>query len=162
MTAGKSKFTDMKTKTQLFLELWAEARTRFSNQLASIAEEDLKKKLLPSQNSVGFLIRHIGDVELLFAKNVFGATDIKVSAKTVIEKRDTDEWTNLEELKKYVEYSFESLKSIVENQTDFDWEAEITTKEFGTKTKAEAFGRIVSHTTYHAGQMAIINKYGSN
>jgi len=152
----------MKTKTQLFLELWAEARTRFSNQLASITEEDLKKKLLPSQNSVGFLIRHIGDVELLFAKNVFGATDLKVSAKTVIEKRDTGEWTNLEELKTYVEYSKEALKSIVENQTDLDWEAEITTKEFGTKTKAEAFGRIVSHTTYHAGQMAIINKYGSN
>nr|WP_315146763.1 DinB family protein [uncultured Flavobacterium sp.] len=152
----------MKTKTQLFLELWAEARTRFSNQLASITEEDLKKKLLPSQNSVGFLIRHIGDVELLFAKNVFGATDIKVTAKTVIEKRDTGEWTNLEELKTYVEYSKEALKSIVENQTDLDWETEITTKEFGTKTKAEAFGRIVSHTTYHAGQMAIINKYGTN
>lgn len=152
----------MKTKTQLFLELWAEARTRFSNQLASITEEDLKKKLLPSQNSVGFLIRHIGDVELLFAKNVFGATDIKVTAKTVIEKRDTGEWTNLEELKTYVEYSKEALKSIVENQTDLDWETEVTTKEFGTKTKAEAFGRIVSHTTYHAGQMAIINKYGTN
>lgn len=152
----------MKTKTQLFLELWAEAQSRFSNQLASITEEDVKKKLLPSQNSVGFLIRHIGDVELLFAKNVFGATDIKVSAKTVIEKRDTGEWTNLEELKKYVEYSFEALKAIVEYQTDLDWETEITTKEFGTKTKAEAFGRIVSHTAYHAGQMAIINKYGSN
>ena len=36
----------------------------------------------------------------------------------------------------------------------------ISTKEFGTKTKAEAFGRIISHTAYHAGQMAIINKYG--
>lgn len=151
----------MKTKTQLFLELWVEARTRFSNQLLSITEEDLKKKLLPSQNSVGFLIRHIGDVELLFAKNVFGASEVKVTAKTVIEKRDTGEWTNLKELKNYVEYSFESLKSIVEKQTDADWETEITTKEFGTKTKAEAFGRIVSHTTYHAGQMAIINKYGS-
>ena len=50
-------------------------------------------------------------MELLFAKNVFGATDLKVSAKTVIEKRDTGEWTNLEELKTYVEYSFEALKS---------------------------------------------------
>ena len=57
--------------------------------------------------------------------------------------------------------SFEKLKSIVEKQTDEDWETTITTKEFGTKTKAEAFGRIVSHTAYHAGQMAIINKYGT-
>jgi len=97
----------MKTQTQILLALWIEARTRFTNQINSITETDLKKKLLPSQNSVGFLIRHIGDVELLFAKNVFGATDVKVSAKTVIEKHDTGEWTNLQELKEYVMYSFE-------------------------------------------------------
>jgi uncharacterized damage-inducible protein DinB len=150
----------MKTKTQLSLELWLESRTRFTNQLENITEQDLTKKLDPSVNSVGFLIRHIGDVELLFAKNVFGATDVKVVAKTVIEKHDTGEWINLQELNEYVVYSFETLKSIVEKQVDEDWETEITTKEFGTKTKAEAFGRIVSHTVYHAGQMAIINKYG--
>lgn len=150
----------MKTKTQLFLELWQEARTRFSNQLAHLTEEDLKKKLPPSANSVGFLIRHIGDVELLFAKNVFGGKEVKVIAKTVISQKDTGEWTNLTELKEYVDHSFRTLKSIIEKQEDLDWETTITTKEFGTKTKAEAFGRIVSHTTHHSGQMAIIIKYG--
>ncbi|OOG76592.1 DinB family protein [Flavobacterium sp. A45] len=152
----------MKTKTQIFLELWQEARTRFTNQIQNITEQDLLKKLGTSSNSVGFLIRHIGDVELLFAKNVFGDANVKVVAKTVIEKRDTGEWTNLQELIEYIVYSFESLKSIVEKQTDIDWETTITTNEFGTKTKAEAFGRIVSHTAYHAGQMAIVNKYGTN
>ena len=152
----------MKTTTQLFLELWIESRTRFTNQLAEISETDLKKRLQPAQNSVGFLIRHMGEVELLFAKNVFGDNTIKVTAKTVIEKRDTGEWTNLQELKEYVDYSFRSLKSVIEKQSDDDWKTSISTKEFGTKTKAEAFGRIVSHTAYHAGQMALINKYGTN
>lgn len=152
----------MKTKTQLFLDLWIESRTRFTNQIQNITEQDLLKKLGTSPNSVGFLIRHIGDVELLFAKNIFGDTNVKVVAKTVIEKRDTGEWTNLQELKEYIMYSFESLKSIVEKQMDDDWDTSITTNEFGTKTKAEAFGRIVSHTAYHAGQMAIVNKYGAN
>jgi uncharacterized damage-inducible protein DinB len=151
----------MKTKSELLIELWIESRTRFTNQLAELTENDLKKKLSPSPNSVGFLIRHIGDVELLFAKNVFGDSEIKVSAKTVIAKHDTGEWTNLEDLKQYVVQSFEKLKSIVEKQTDSDWETTISTNEFGTKTKAEAFGRIVSHTAYHAGQMAIINKYAT-
>jgi uncharacterized damage-inducible protein DinB len=151
----------MKTKTEILLELWMEARTRFSNQLESLSSEDLQKKLGNSPNSVGFLIRHIGDVELLFAKNVFGDGSVKVTAKTVIEKRDTGEWTNLGALKNYVSESFWKLKSIVEEQTDEDWEITITTREFGTKTKAEAFGRIISHTTYHAGQMAILNKYGT-
>lgn len=151
----------MKSKTEILLELWIEARTRFTNQLENLSENDLQKKLGDSPNSVGFLIRHIGDVELLFAKNVFGDSSIKVTAKTVIEKRDTGEWTDLETLKNYVAESFEKLKSIVEKQSDEDWESTITTKEFGTKTKAESFGRIISHTAYHAGQLAIINKYGT-
>ena len=99
-------------------------------------------------------------MELLFAKNVFAASGVKVIAKTVIVKKDTGEWTNLTELKSYVALSFSTLKSIVEKQTDFDWETTVTTKEFGIKTKAEAFGRIVSHTNHHAGQMAILVKYG--
>jgi uncharacterized damage-inducible protein DinB len=151
----------MKTKTQLLLELWLEARTRFTNQLLNFLEEDLNKKLLPGPNSIGFLIRHIGDVELLFAKNVFGAKDTKVIAKTVIAQRDTGEWTHLNDLIDYVDHSFDVLQSIVEKQEDSDWETIIETKEFGSKTKAEAFGRIISHTTYHAGQMMMINKYGS-
>lgn len=149
----------MKTKTAILLELWAEARTRFSNQLQNLTEADLIKKLNPSPNSIGFLIRHIGDVELLFAKNVFGDSTVKVIAKTVIDKKDTGEWTNLTELTAYVNQSFSTLKAIIEKQSDEDWETSISTQEFGTKTKAEAFGRIVSHTTYHAGQIAIIKKY---
>lgn len=148
-------------KTALLHQLWIEARTRFTNQLPAISASDLPKKLGASPNSVGFLIRHIGEVELLFAKNVFGDNTVKVTAKTVIDKRDTGEWTDIEALKKYVAESFEKLGNIVEKQTDADWESTITTQEFGTKTKAEAFGRIISHTTYHAGQLAIINKYGT-
>ena len=150
----------MKTKTQLFLELWQEARTRFTNQIQNITEQDLLKKLGTSPNSVGFLMRHIGDVELLFAKNVFGSSTVQVIAKTVIDQHDTGEWTDLASLKDYVRLSSEKLKEIVISQTDEDWETVITTKEFGIKTKAEAFGRIVSHTAYHAGQMAIAIKYG--
>lgn len=150
----------MKNKTKLLLELWLEARTRFTNQLQNITTDYLTKKLGDSPNSIGFLIRHIGDVELLFAKNVFGDSSVKVSAKTVIDKRDTGEWVDREALMEYINYSFEKLQAIVENQTDEDWEASVTTQEFGTKTKAQAFGRIVSHTTYHAGQLAIVMKYG--
>ncbi|CAN1541523.1 DinB-like domain containing protein [Spirosomataceae bacterium] len=150
----------MKTQTQILIQLWKEARTRFTNQIECMMETDLPKKLEPSVNSVGFLIRHIGDVELLFAKNVFGATDVKVTGKTVMDKYDTGEWINLGQLKDYVKYSFETLLGIIEEQTDEDWITEISTKEFGSKTKAEAFGRIVSHTAYHAGQLAMINKYG--
>ena len=148
------------TTPQAYLQTWAEARTRFLNLLKDIKEEELKKKLVNTKNSAGFLIRHIGDVELLFAKNVFGAGEVKVSAKTMIAQHDIGEWTNLQELLEYQQYAFDNLKAIIEKQTDEIWQQNITTKEFGTKTKAEAIGRIISHTAYHAGQLAIILKYG--
>lgn len=148
------------TTTQAYLQTWIEARTRFANLLSDIQETDLTKKLLNTKNSAGFLIRHVGDVELLFAKNVFGANEIKVTAKTVIAQHDTGEWTNLAELLHYQQTAFEQLKAIIEKQTDEDWAKIVTTKEFGTKTKAEAIGRIISHTAYHAGQLSLTLKYG--
>ena len=149
----------METTTH-FVAQWVEARTRFSNQLKTLQASDLTKKLGDSPNSIGFLIRHIGDVELLFSKNVFGNPSVQVSAKTVIAGHDTGEWVDLPTLLAYVQESFETLHDTLVSQPDSVWSEVITTKEFGTKTKAEALGRIVSHTAYHAGQIAIIHKYG--
>jgi uncharacterized damage-inducible protein DinB len=146
--------------TSHFVAEWVEARTRFSNQLKTLQASDLTNKLGDSPNSIGFLIRHIGDVELLFSKNVFGNPSVQVSAKTVIAGHDTGEWVDLPTLLAYVQESFETLHDTLLAQPDSVWAEVITTKEFGTKTKAEALGRIVSHTAYHAGQIALINKYG--
>lgn len=148
------------TIAEVFLQTFAESHTRFSNLLEVIKEEDLKKKLTNTNNSVGFLIRHIAEVELLFAKNVFGATEINVEAKTLMAQHDTGEWTNLAELLSFQQYALQSLKAIILNQNDEDWQVNVTSKLFGTKTKAEALGRIISHTAYHAGQLALILKYG--
>jgi uncharacterized damage-inducible protein DinB len=146
--------------TTLFTQAYSEARTRLTTLLEIITEIDLSKKIHPVPNSVGFLMRHIGDVELLFAKNVFHGSDIHVVAKTLIDGEDTGAWTNLEEINTYLHEAYHSLVEVLKNQPDESWSELITTKEFGTKTKAEAFGRIISHTAYHYGQIALILKYG--
>ena len=68
--------------------------------------------------------------------------------------------SDLEALKAYVDFSAKALQTIIEQQKDTDWYVFISTKEFGEKTKAAALGRIVSHTAYHAGQIALAIKYG--
>jgi uncharacterized damage-inducible protein DinB len=148
------------TTTDAYLQTWIEARTRFTNLLKDLKAEDLTKKLINTKNSAGFLIRHIGDVELLFAKNVFGGSDVKVSAKTLIAQNDTGEWTNMQELVDYQTYAHDKLKEIIAKQHEGEWQQMVTTNEFGTKTKAEAIGRIISHTAYHAGQLSLTLKYG--
>lgn len=150
------------TTTENMKDLWLESRTRFENQLSSFKEEDLRKKVNPKSNSIGFLLRHIGDVELLFAKNVFGDSTVKVKAQTIIDGEDLGQWTDIDELLAYVQESKDKLLNIIEQQKDEDWSETVTTKEFGTKTKVEAMARISSHTAYHAGQISLINKYGNN
>lgn len=140
------------------LKLWKEGRKRFTNQLTGIKSEDLAKRLGNSPNSAGFLIRHIAEVELLFAKNVFGKQDVKVDAQTIKSGRDTGEWTDLDSLLELEKYAFSELEEAITKQTD--WDKIIETKEFGKKTLVEAFGRITTHTAYHAGQLGIVVKYG--
>jgi uncharacterized damage-inducible protein DinB len=146
-------------QTEVLLALWLEARTRLSNQLPNIKETDLLKRLHPQSNCVGFLLKHIGEVEQLFARNVFGL-DIKGSVETLGIGKDKGQYTNLNELSAYLDESFVFLQQAIQNVDAQEWDEEITTKEFGTRSKAAALGRIVSHTAYHAGQMGIILKYG--
>jgi len=141
-------------------EAYVEARTRLQQLTIQLTENDLRKTLSPSSNSIGFLLRHIADVELLFSKNVFKSLDINVRAKTVIEKKDTGEWTNLTEILAYLEDARSKIYYAIHVQGDNSWNDLVTTNEFGTKSKIKAFGRIISHTAYHAGQIGMILKYG--
>lgn len=151
----------MDTQTGRLVALWEESRTRLEDKIARITAQDLGKRLSPSPNSLGFLLRHIAEVELLFAKNVFDAKDIIIIAKTVIAQRDTGEWTDLDSILSILNRSRELLKAIISQQRDSDWDKKVITKEFGSKTKAQALGRITSHTAYHSGQIGIILKYGT-
>ncbi len=140
---------------------YIEARIRLGKVSETISAADLPKKLGAAPNSIGFLLQHIAEVELLFCKNVFGNSEIKVIAHTVIDQKDLGEWTDLAAIQALLAESGNSITTIIGSVPEEDWTKQITTKEFGTKSIAEAFGRIISHTAYHAGQIAMIQKYGS-
>jgi uncharacterized damage-inducible protein DinB len=152
----------MKTQTEVLLALWKEARTRLEDKLVDVTQEDLANKLLPFPNSIGFLIRHVAEVELLFAKNIYGAKDTKITAKTVIAQRDTGEWIDLKELMEILDRAKSTLKGTIKLQTEKDWDTTIETTEFGIRTKVQTLGRIISHTAYHTGQIGVLLKYGES
>lgn len=147
--------------TQQLLNMFKMARTRLTNQLPKINESDLVKKLHPNSNSIGFLLRHIGEVEHLFAKNVFGL-DIRVMASTIGQGiHDTGKYTVLQTELDLLSEAAAVLEEAILKQSDAAWQTNVTTAEFGTVTKAEALARIISHTAYHAGQIGLILKYAN-
>lgn len=147
--------------TAQMIQMFKMGRTRLTNQLPNIKEADLVKKLHPDSNSIGFLLRHIAEVELLFAKNVFGL-DIKVTIQTVGKTvHDTGKFTSLNTEMELLKQSADALDKVILSHQDSEWSAQVTTAEFGTVTKAEALSRIISHTAYHAGQIGLILKYAN-
>lgn len=136
-------------------------RTRLTNMLPNITEKDLTKKLHPQSNSIGFLLRHIAEVEHLFAKNVF-QTDVKITTQTIGKDiHDTGRHTDLKTLTELLDNGYKVLLQAVLAVPDNGWSENVTTAEFGTVTKAEALSRIMTHTAYHAGQIGLILKYGA-
>jgi len=142
----------------MFDKLWEMGRTRLTRQLDSIDEADLLKRVHPDAASAGWLLRHIAEVELLFAKNVFGK-ELNLKAQTIGPMgKDRGRFNELKPLLELIEEAGKHLGEAIENIDD--WQEEVTTAEFGTVTKSEALGRISTHTAYHAGQLALTVKYG--
>ena len=142
----------------LFYDMWKMGRTRLTNQLDSIKKEDLLKRVHSDSNSAGWLMRHIAEVELLFAKNVF-ERELNVKAQTIGSiAKDHGQFDELEPLLELIERAGDELGAAI--QEIDDWDGDVTTAEFGTVTRAEALGRITTHTAYHAGQVALAKKYG--
>lgn len=143
------------------LKMLQMGRTRLNNLLPNITEKDLSKKLHPASNSIGFLLRHIAEVEHLFAKNVFH-TEVKITTQTIGKDiHDTGKYTDLNVLNDLLYNGIAVLSQAVSMVPENGWSENITTAEFGTITKAEALSRIMTHTAYHAGQIALILKYGA-
>lgn len=147
--------------TERIYKMWKEGRTRLNHALEGIEGKDLKKRLAEDANSIGFLMEHLAEVELLFAKNIFGDQSIKIKAQTIIDGRDSGEWTDFESINDLLNKAEKKLGEVIKSQSNDIWDEEVTTKEFGTKSKAEAFARVITHTAYHAGQIAMIKKYGN-
>ncbi|MFP8487860.1 DinB family protein [Gracilimonas sp. Q87] len=143
----------------MMYEMWLTGRTRLTGQLDSISEDDLSKRLHPESNSVGWMLRHMAEVELLFAKNVFGK-ELEIKAQTIGSlAKDRGKFTKLKELLDMIEEAENELGSAIKDISD--WEGTVTTAEFGTVTKAQALGRVMTHTALHSGQLSLALKYGS-
>ncbi len=138
--------------------MWKMGRKRLTSQVDGIQQVDLLKRLDSESNSVGWLLRHIAEVGLLFSKNVFGC-ELEVKAQTIGSlAKDRGQFTELKSLTELIKRAGIELEAAIKEVND--WNEEVTTDEFGTGTKAEALSRIMTHTAYHAGQTALAKKYG--
>ena len=143
--------------TERLLAMWEMGRTRLTRLLDQVSDEKLPRRMHSDSSSAAFLIRHLGEVDRLFARNIFGL-DITVKARTLRPRLGAEDFGTTGELLDYLEESAALLREAIQSQSDQAWDAPVTA-EFGTIPKHEALARNIFHTAYHAGQLALILKY---
>jgi hypothetical protein len=148
------------TLTVELLQCWEESRKIFTDQLERMKKDDLKKQMPNTMDSVGFIVRRIGDVELFFARKIFGRRMIKPAADIRITQYDSGEYVNLEKLKTYIKFAGEAVRDEIRHQNDTNWEEIVYCPEFGKKTKAKFLGTLIAQTAFQTGIIKNILEYG--
>ena len=146
--------------TDRYVAMYTQGRTRLTTWLDEIDDADLQRRLDPEANTLAWLLQHAGEVELLFAKNIFGR-DIEVKAQTIgpnAGKRQ--QFGSAEDLRALLDRSGRELQEAIAAQDEDAWTEEVTA-QFGTLPLQEALARIITHTAYHGGQAHLTLKYGT-
>ena len=137
------------------------ARSRYLNTLSNLKADELPLKLVPESNSIGFLIRHIAEVEFRFCTMFFARPlpSYISSLVTIGPVKDEGNFTDMSELLAICEASYDylvdALATLPQDAWDVACEAPI-----GTMTPRQALGRLIYHMGYHGGQIGLIRKYG--
>ncbi|QOS97663.1 DinB family protein [Brevibacterium sp. JNUCC-42] len=135
---------------------------RYLALLQGISEEQLSWKIPPATNSIGFLIRHIAEVEYAFSQMFFNQTPTKEEGIYTLGKViDTGVWTNLNDLMDYTERASQFVLKSMELLPEESWDQPVESR-IGVITPRDAFGMLIYHKGYHAGQIGWIKKYGAH
>lgn len=67
---------------------------------------------------------------------------MQVHAKTVIAKKDTGEWSSLQDLLQYQQMALETLQKAIEEQTDSSWEQLLLQKSLEQKQRQKPWDEL--------------------
>ncbi|HPN37581.1 MAG TPA: DinB family protein [Melioribacteraceae bacterium] len=149
----------MATKSEILKSMWAIARHNLVRLSQSVTKEHMNYKLHPMSNSLGFLMLHIAEVEIVFGNFVFGF-NYPLKSKT-FKKEEGVTFDNLEETLEMLNKVNLLMEEAIGNSEEDSWEKIVKTP-IGEFTKYDAIARIIAHTSYHSGQIGLILKYGNN
>ncbi|USG64839.1 DinB family protein [Brevibacillus ruminantium] len=146
---------------QMLLPTLETSRSRYQEALKHLDERELARKLAPGSNSVGFLIRHIAEVEYRFCQMFFGRPlPEHVTLHTIGPVKDEGQFTDLATLLSFHQESYAYLLEALRQLPSDAWD-NLCEAPIGTLTPRQALGRLIYHTGYHAGQIGLIRKYAA-
>lgn len=148
MTMLKKHLHEMLTHNRLFCDY----------SFKAVKPEHAGQKLNANTASVGFLMRHVGEIMLLLGKYFGRESEVDNST---MGKIDEGQHTDIEGSKKLIAQGYRMLFDLVEETTEEEWAEAVSTSFFGTISKSRLFSHILYHNAYHAGQITLALKRGA-
>ena len=150
----------MADHSEELISQWKTGHRTLDNMLSKINDDNIGNRLHPEANSVGFLVRHIAEVEHGFSHSVFKGPELTYDRITVGPGiTDTGVHTNVEELKNMLAVSGTALENAFKNLTKEDWDEKVEMR-MGTFSRRDFVAYLIAHSSYHNGQIGLSLKYG--
>ncbi len=117
-----------------------------------ISPKNLQWKLNAKTASIGFIFRHIGEIQLLLGTFLGEPT---AAANTTMGFDDTGQGADLETSRRLVEAGYEMLYSLVDKHDTSWWLEKTETPFFGKIERLRMLAHILNHNAHHCGQIAL-------
>jgi len=135
-------------------------RRVLDNYVDKVTDENIGFRIHPEANSIGFLMRHIAEVEHGLSNLIFNGPALDFERITVGPGiTDNGEHTDTAHLKNMLSTSLAALENAFTALTPEEWE-ETVERRMGTFSRRDYVTWLAAHTGYHAGQIVLAQKYG--
>ncbi|GLU44210.1 DinB family protein [Allomuricauda sp. NBRC 101325] len=142
---------------ELLIELLEQHKTTCNYTFNAITQENSAQKLNDETASVGFILRHIGEITLMYGQFFGIPTQVE---NTTMGFSDEGKEYDVEESHQLIKDGYAMLDNLIKDIPESDWLQTIDTPFFGAVSRVKLLGHILYHITYHCGQITLTLKRG--
>ena len=143
----------MEATTQMIKLLIEQNRHTCSFALDKVSPENLYWKLNDEAASIGFILRHLGEAQLLLGTFLGEGTEV---SNTTMGFSDTGQGADLEASRGLVEAGYGMLLRLAAERDPQWWMGTTQTPFFGEIERIRMLGHILNHNAHHTGQISLI------
>ncbi|QJD78448.1 DinB family protein [Spirosoma rhododendri] len=137
---------------QLLLDMLAQSQTTCWSSFDTVTPENGTLRLNQQAASAGFILRHTGEMFMLFG-HFFGLpTTVQ---NTTMRQQDTGQGEDIAGSRQLIEQGYERFRAYIDQTPDSAWLDPIDTPFFGTVSRMRLFSHVLYHNAYHAGQIGL-------
>lgn len=137
---------------QLLLDMLAQNQTTCWSAFDTVNLENGAFRLNQQAASAGFMLRHTGEMFMLFG--LFFGLPTAVQ-NTTMGQSDTGQGEDIAGSLQLLEQGYDRFRNYINVTPDSAWLDPIDTPFFGTVSRMRLFSHVLYHNAYHAGQIGL-------